>query len=345
MDQRHELGAARVRVPASTSNLGAGFDCLGLAFNRYLTATFEPGGTGLRLERGRCPTPLAVPAGEDLLVQAFRARIARAGGLEPTGVIRVASEIPIARGLGSSAAAVVAGIGLAAGALSLGRLDRLDTLRDATTREGHPDNSAPAVFGGLVAVARGSAGYRPLSLPLSSRIGFAFAAPALPVRTADARRVLPPSLPFEEAVGGLGRLVALLEGLAKGDPELLAIGLADRLHVPHRLPLIPHASRALAAADEAGAWAATISGSGSGLIALCEPERAGAVAAAMADAFAVAGSGDGPIAFAASPDWHGVRIEEVSAAFALAGTGASDPPAPPAGAGPDSIEEVTDGSR
>src|SRR5690606_21586356 len=104
---------ARVRVPASTSNLGAGFDCLGLALDRYLTAEYEPAGGALQLERGGTLTALRCGVDDDLLVRAFRARLARFGKGCPGGVIRVESEIPVSRGLGSSGAAVVAGIALA----------------------------------------------------------------------------------------------------------------------------------------------------------------------------------------------------------------------------------------
>jgi len=105
-------------------------------------------------------------------------------------------------------------------------------------------------------------------------------------------------------------MAALLQGLATGEPELLRIGFADELHVPHRLPLIPGGEAALAAAAEAGAWATTISGAGSGLIAACPLDRAETVAEAIAEAFRRATGADGVVQFAVRPDLDGVRAEE-----------------------------------
>ncbi|HEX7051058.1 MAG TPA: homoserine kinase [Longimicrobiales bacterium] len=308
------LRPARVRVPGSTSNLGAGFDCLGLALNRYLTATYEPAPT-TALEVRRYGTLAALDLGpdEDILVRAFRARIRGERGIEPGGVLRVESQIPIGRGLGSSAAALIAGLGLASAALRAGRFDRAATLWEVDAEEGHPDNGAPSLFGGLVGVTRGGTGRpRAFRLPLSNRIGLAFAAPGHEVRTRAARAVLPAQVPFTDVAAGLGRLAALVRGLATGDPELIGLGMTDRLHVPHRLELIPGAAEAIAAARAAGAWGVTISGSGSGLIAACAPDRASAIADAMASAFHGTAAGEGATAFAARPDRHGTLCREAA---------------------------------
>jgi homoserine kinase len=119
---------------------------------------------------------------------------------------------------------------------------------------------------------------------LSDTIGFAFAAPDIEVPTQRARRVLPQSVAHELAARGLGRVAALLQGFATGDAELLRIGFTDELHVPYRLPLIPRAEPAMHAAMDAGAWAVTISGSGSGLIAVAPRGAESRVASAMATA-------------------------------------------------------------
>lgn len=305
---------ARVRVPASTSNLGAGFDVLGLALNRYLEAEYEPGPGPLRLERRGTLAALAGGPGEDLLVRVFCAYLERRGAAVPGGTLRVESEIPVARGLGSSATAVVAGIGLAM--LAVGReVDREEALVEAEGWEGHLDNVAPALFGGLVAVAKDAEGRaRAFPLPLSGDLGFAWAAPGVEVPTQKARAALPASVAHAVATRGLGRLAALVRGLATGDPELLRIGFEDELHVPYRLPLIPGATGAFEAAREAGAWAVTISGSGSGLIAVCAPERAAEVAEAMAEAFRRVPGPEGVVSFAARPDEQGIRVGGVSAA-------------------------------
>lgn len=306
-----ELLPARVRVPASTSNLGAGFDCLGLAIDRYLTATFEPdASTTLEIERGGTLTTLDLSTEDDVLVQTFRTHIAAEIDAAPTGTLRVESEIPVGRGLGSSAAAVVAGLGLARAALGTTSLDRTALLQEVVEWEGHPDNGAPALFGGLIAIAREGDQAHPLPLPLSDEIGLAFAAPPVEVSTNAARSALPDAVPHGVATRGLGRLAALLQGLATGDPDALRIGFDDELHVPYRLPVIRGAEGAIRAAEEAGAWATTISGSGSGLIAVSPTGHADAVAEAMANAFRRAGFESGVTAFVATPDHEGVRLTE-----------------------------------
>ena len=129
--------------------------------------------------------------------------------------------------------------------------------------------------------------------------------------TAAARAALPRQIDHDVAVSQLGRLVALIRGLEEGDPALMRIGTEDALHVPHRLPLIPGALDAIGAGYEVGAWAVTISGSGSGLIALCPPEAASAVASAMREAFD-AGKGDPRcVGCALRPDFEGLsRVED-----------------------------------
>ncbi len=298
------LRRVRVIVPGSTSNLGAGFDCIGLALDRFLDATFTPGPGPLRIARSGTLAPLDASAGDDVLMRAFTDALV-AHGIEAGGRLDVHSAIPVSRGLGSSAAATVAGLALAAGAL--GRtIDPLALLPDAARIEGHPDNAAPALLGGLVLVTPAADGAQAaFQLPLSPRIGFAFAAPAVEVSTHAARAALPSTVPHGVAVRGLARAAALVRGLAEGDPALLRIGFDDELHVPWRMPLIPHATEARGAALDAGAWAVTVSGSGSGLIALCDRDLDAHVADAMAGAFAAAG--DGVTAFAPRPVMDGLR--------------------------------------
>jgi homoserine kinase len=293
------LHAAAVRVPCSTSNLGAGFDCIGLALERWLDARYLPDDGPLRIERGGTLRSIQADTDDDILVHAFRAGL-RARGVETaTGLIHATSDIPIARGLGSSGAATVAGLVLAAAALGQA-LDREAELQRAYELEHHPDNAAPSLYGGLVAVARGDDMLRPLSLPLADELTFVFAAPDVEVSTRRAREALPDQVPHAVAARGLGRVAALVQGFASGDPVLLRIGFEDELHVPYRLPLIPLAQEAMDAGREAGAFAVTISGSGSGLIAVTARDRSHAVAEAMARAFG------GGVAFTSDADRRGV---------------------------------------
>jgi homoserine kinase len=304
------LRTCAVRVPCSTSNLGAGFDCIGLAFDTYLDAGYEPGAHELSVQRAGTLRDLDIALPDDRLVLAFRAELRRRGVTDPGGTLLCTSSIPVARGLGSSAAATVAGIALATAACG-DTLDRDAALASAVRLEGHPDNAAPALFGGLIAVATGESG-APLAmqLPLSPDIAFVFAASDAPVSTQRARAALPQHVPHSAAARNLGRMAALLYGLAHADAKALAIGFTDELHVPYRLPLITGGNAALKAATAAGAWGATISGSGSGLIAVCAAEHAGRVLDALRHA--VARQSQASIAFIARPEMHGTQPRSFS---------------------------------
>jgi homoserine kinase len=300
------LRACAVRVPCSTSNLGAGFDCLGLAFDRYIDAGFEPGGGTLEVQRRGTLRHLPGAVADDVFVQAFVAELARRGAAPDIhGALFISSAIPVGRGLGSSGAAVVAGIALAAEACGA-TLDRDAALASAVVLEGHPDNAAPALFGGLVAVAYTEHSTpRAMRLPLSSELGFVFAAPDLEISTQRARAALPQQVPHSAAVRNLGRLAALLYGLAHADRAAIATGFNDELHVPYRMPLIPNGATAVNAAVEAGAWAATISGSGSGIVAVGPADRE----ARMLDALRTTLRGGE--AFAVRPDPHGAQPRDI----------------------------------
>lgn len=307
------LRRARVRVPASSSNLGAGFDCLGIALGRYLTAEYMPPSDartpGLRVERrGTLRTLDDRPDDRDLIVRAFHRFLETLGATATGGTLTLDSEIPIGRGMGSSAAAVVAGMALAAAAADA-PLQLAAALRVAREYEDHLDNIAPSILGGLVAVTVGDEGEpHAFRLPLSDRIGFAFAAPGAELETRRARAALPRTVAHSDAVHNVGAMAALMRALATGDSELMRLGLSDRLHVRYRVPLIPGAEQAMQAARAAGAWGATISGAGSGLLAIAAPDRAFDVADAMADAFRTT-SGAGVVFFAVEPDARGVTVD------------------------------------
>jgi homoserine kinase len=296
----------RVQVPCSTSNLGSGFDCIGLAFNRYLTATLQIDDTPLKIERRGTLAALA-DVDDDLVLAAMRDV-----RCDARGTLVLDSDIPVGRGLGSSAAATIAGVMLAS------RLLKQDMSREmvaarATSIEGHPDNAVPSSFGGLMAAVLDDADrvlkVRIHRLRLSDRLRFVYAAPQSIVSTKAARRALPEQVPHAVAVRSLSRTVALLEGLADGDADLLRVGMTDELHVPYRLPMIPGGEAAIHAATEAGAFAATISGSGSGLIAICDRHNENSVIEAMRIAFRTA-TGSEAIAFAAEVDHAGARYIE-----------------------------------
>ncbi len=277
-----------VRVPGSTSNLGAGFDCVGAAVARWLRVTVRRtggGGAAVTLARGGTLAGLETPPERDLVYRGFAAACGRAGRDVPAGLEIVAeSDIPVARGLGSSAAAAVAGAAAAAA------LFELDLDPDALTAvgaalEGHPDNVAPAVRGGATLAVAGPDGLVVTALAVHPALAFVFAVPEFRVETARARAVLPASLPHATAVQAAARSAALLEGLAQAEPRLLAVGLDDVLHVPFRRALVPGYDDVTAAARAAGAYGATLSGSGPTLVAVAPAGRAAAVGEAMVHAW------------------------------------------------------------
>lgn len=292
MDRRPapDAGPIEIRVAASTSNLGPGFDLLGLALSLYLRAAClgrNPAAPGDELDLiGLHASDW--PAGPaNLFLSAFRS----AAPDVPPQRFRIESEIPLARGLGSSGAAIAAGLLLGAAVAGDPR-PRLAWLERAIELEGHPDNVAASLYGGLTLCLAGTPP-RLVRQDVHPALGFAVAWPGARLETAAARRVLPKSVPFADAVENARRLPLLLQGLAAADRDLVREGGEDRLHVPYRLGLIPGAREALQAAREAGAWLATISGSGSALVAVAPVETAPACAAALARALTRAQGGQG----------------------------------------------------
>lgn len=273
-----------VRVPASTSNLGPGFDFLGLALDLTLFARVvgRTGGREHEVVRREGTASGWPRGGEDLVLRAFDAARERFGVPREPFAFEVGSAIPVARGLGSSGAAVAAGMLLAA-ALARREVGEGDLCALGLEIEGHPDNVCAALVGGCtLSVPLAGGRVRVVRQPLHPSLAYAVAWPAVGLPTAEARRVLPREVPFADAVENPRRLALLLEGLRTGDLELLAEGGQDRLHVRHRLPRIAGGAEALEAARAAGAALATISGSGSALIAIGPRASIADVASALA---------------------------------------------------------------
>jgi homoserine kinase len=248
-----------VRVPASSANLGPGFDCFAAALGLHLELEVTESG-GFSVE-----SDLSVPLGrENLCVRAFES-------LHPADdfTFRIASAIPLTGGLGSSAAAIVAGL-LAADHLF--ELD-VDLLACATAIEGHPDNVAAALHGGFVICADG------LATRFEPPTGLEALAvvPYEPVRTSAARKALPAQVPIEQAVFNVAHGALLTLGLARGDWDLVARGLDDRLHQQRRSHLFPRSYELALRARELGALGATISGAGPTVLVWCFYEQTGAV--------------------------------------------------------------------
>jgi homoserine kinase len=266
-----------VRVPATTANLGPGFDCLGLALalTQDVTVTLS--------HHEAPPDGLA-----RLVADAFRAahRLARVPApLE----VAVASSgaIPIGRGLGASAAARAAGI-VAANAFLEGALSTDAMLTLGANLEGHADNMAPALFGGLRVVVRDDSGYRHIAAPLAPGLRVVLFIPDFEMPTNESRRLLPQSLSREDAVHNVSRAALLVAALACGDWSLLDLATQDRLHQPAREQIFPAMPHIFAAAKDAGALCAYLSGGGS-TIAAFTLEGEDRIAAAMAQEAAVRG--------------------------------------------------------
>ena len=252
-----------VRVPASSANLGPGFDVLAAALTLHVELEVVETGsfgvrTDLRIARDR----------RNLCVRGF-ARLHDPSRFE----FRIRSEVPLSGGLGTSAAAYVAGL-LAAD--SLFELDA-DVLGVATELEGHPDNVAAALHGGFVACL----GPEVVRLAVPPALEAVLVVPREAVRTKLARAALPAAVPMADAVHNLGRTAQLVLGLERGDLDLVARGLADKLHQPHRAHLYPRSAAIVELAPSIGALGATISGAGPTVLVWTHYEATGGVIAAL----------------------------------------------------------------
>jgi homoserine kinase len=289
-----------VRVPASTSNLGAGFDCIGVALDRWLslTAHIEPDAVEpVRLERSGTLRDLPVAVEHDRMVAAFRAACRAKHRTVPHGLwLRASSSIPVARGLGSSAAATVAGAAAAVALLRMSVNDQ-ELVELCVALEGHPDNVVPAIHGGAVLAIPAPLGSVPpdadrslviAPIELHESLALELAVPDFQVETAYMRAALPGAVPHAVAARAAALGAALVSGLTSGHPGVLARALDDILHVPYRREYVTGYDAVVEAARTAGAYGATLSGSGSSLCAVAPKELAPRVAAAMCDAWKTA---------------------------------------------------------
>ena len=252
-----------VRVPASSANLGPGFDAFAAALALHVELEV--------VESGRFAVETRLDIARDrrnLCVRGF-------ARLHPPDdfTFRIRSQVPLSGGLGSSAAAYVAGLVAAAHVLELDE----DLLAHATELEGHPDNAAAALLGGFVIVADGKVA----RLQPPDGLEALVVVPRTAVRTAVARRALPATVPLNDAVANVAHAAVLTLGLATGDLSLIGRGLADRLHQPYRAHLFPQSMGLLERATELGAIGATVSGAGPTVLFWTHADVTGAVAARL----------------------------------------------------------------
>jgi homoserine kinase len=252
-----------VRVPGTSANLGPGFDVLAAAVGLHLEVEAEETGT-FAVE-----TDLDVPRDRSNLVVRSFERLHPADGF----TFRMRSRVPLNGGLGSSASAIVAGLVLAD---HLFELDA-DLFAHAAALEGHPDNVGAALHGGVVICADGAV----TRLDPPPELEAVIVVPHEPVRTEAARAALPPQVPMADAVFNTAHAALLMLGLARGDWELLARGLADRLHQPHRAHLYPRSMELVAGVRQLGAVGATISGAGPTVLVWSHYEQTGGLMEAL----------------------------------------------------------------
>ncbi|HEY6202968.1 MAG TPA: homoserine kinase [Candidatus Limnocylindria bacterium] len=280
------MSELRIRVPASSANLGPGFDSFALALP--LLAEFE-----LRPAKSWSVTVdgdgQGIPADDDnLFVVAARATAKAAGRELVAQHVTQRSAIPIARGLGSSAAAIVGGA-VAANALLGDPFDRRTLLRIASEVEGHADNVAAALYGAFTVALPDDGG------PVATRLVFprtwriCLLIPGQPLSTEEARAILPSQVSRDDAVFNVAHAATLIAAVMRSDGALLALAMADRLHQPARTKLVPALGEVIAAAREAGAFGAALSGAGPSVLAVAPARLAARVVSAMEEAAQAAG--------------------------------------------------------
>ena len=255
----------KITVPATSANLGIGYDTLAMAVSLYAHFTFDHAD---ELVITGCPEEFQ---NEDNLVYQSFTQALGTWGVDPFPIaLDIQTEIPVARGLGSSSTCVVAGI-MGAAALTRHTVTREELVAMATAIEGHPDNVAPALLGAAVCSFT-PAGELPrcLRYEVSDRLRFVTIIPPYEVHTSEARKVVPQEVPLSTAVWQMGRIAGLTRGLETGDTNLIAAANDDRLQEPYRRELIPDYDAIRRTCLEGGAKTLWISGSGSTLMAVTD---------------------------------------------------------------------------
>lgn len=272
-----------VEAPASSANLGPGFDALAIALDLWLRVTVTPisaGAESLTVE-GEGKDEIGMDAGNRFLI-GLEHGLEDFGLDPPVMTIEMSNQIPLARGLGSSAAASVAGL-LAAEALAGEKLADGRLLALATDIEQHPDNASAAILGGFVVVGGGA---EPARFDPPESLFAALFMPDVALRTAAMRDALPQTVAHSDATHNIGRTAMIVAALASGSRlDMLSAMSDDRLHEPYRVPHFPQLPELVSAARSGGALGASLSGAGSTVIALADGEAAAKRAAdAMAEA-------------------------------------------------------------
>lgn len=257
----------QVSVPATSANLGVGFDCLGLALEERAVISFAPCEERLRItgcEKQFCTE-------ENLVYQAFVKGCAWLKQKPSNVHIHIETRIPYARGLGSSAACIVAGLA-GANAMCNGSMNKYELYQLAVQMEGHPDNIAPAIFGGLCASFRKGEEASMIRYGVKKDWRFVCILPDYAIDTKQARRLLPSSMSYEDAIHQMGRCMALAKGIEIGNALIVKKACDDRMHEPYRKTLINEYEDVRRSCEENGMDAVCISGSGPAMLALTQED-------------------------------------------------------------------------
>ncbi len=256
----------KITVPASSANLGAGFDALGLALTLYNRVWMEEAdGCHIQAVDGA-----AIPTDESNMIYHTAQKLYERCGYPFRGLtILQENNIPMTRGLGSSSACLIAGL-IGANTLMGSPVSLPDLCDIAAELEGHPDNIAPALFGGLVTSVMDSGRVHTVSVPVSDRIRFAVFVPDFELKTEVARAALPTEISREDAVYNLSRAALMTASLFSGSLDNLRVAVQDRLHQPYRFPLIPGAEQVFYLAYQLGAYGVAVSGAGPSILAIVD---------------------------------------------------------------------------
>jgi homoserine kinase len=281
--------AVTIQVPATTANIGPGFDCLGAALKLYNRFTFTPQDEPLTITATGVNADRVGLDADNMAYTAFVQLFTHLGKPVPGVRIDLQMDVPLARGLGSSATAIVGGL-VGANVLAGNPLSTAEIAALATDIEGHPDNVVPALCGGCRLSATGiDRPWEVSELAWHESVTPVVAIPAFELSTQEARGVLPATYRRSDVVFNMAHLGLLMQGLATGNPDWLKAGLQDQIHQPFRKSLIAHYDEVQSAAIAAGAHGLVISGAGPTLLALTHPNQAEAVRSAMVQAWESAG--------------------------------------------------------
>ncbi len=260
---------ATARIPASTTNLGPGFDVLGLALQLYSTVTLEITGSKTEVIVSGVDVDKIPSSNEHIAFQAVETIYKKSGKSQPKGLkLTIANGIPAIRGLGGSGTAILGGL-LTANLLCENPFSRSDLLNFASTLEGHPDNVAASLYGGLVISVQDDKHIHTIQLKCDPALYVVLAIPEFTLSTQKARNILPKTVDFSDAIYNISRSSLLVASIATGKLEMLSTAMNDKLHQPYRSTLIPGFDDVVEAALSTGALSIALSGAGPTIAAYC----------------------------------------------------------------------------